>query len=98
MLQFSFSELFTTAGLLSLVTLVLMEIVLGIDNIIFIAILTGYLPKREDQRKARAAGLSLALLIRIGLLFCITWLVGLTKPLFVIPTPRGFPYYFAASG
>ncbi len=98
MLLSSFSMLLTTAGLISLVTLVLMEIVLGIDNIIFIAILTGYLPIRKDQQKARVIGLSLALIIRIALLFCITLLVGMTKPLFVINTPDSLSYYFAASG
>jgi predicted tellurium resistance membrane protein TerC len=98
MLLSSFSILFTTAGLISLVTLILMEIVLGIDNIIFIAIITSGLTKKEDQRKARTIGLSLALLIRIALLFCITLLVGLTAPLITIHTPSGFPYYFAASG
>ncbi len=98
MVEFSFASLFTTAGLISLVTLVLMEIVLGIDNIIFIAIITGYLPKKKEQSKARTVGLSLALLIRIALLFCITWLVGLTKPLLVINTPPNIPYFIAASG
>jgi predicted tellurium resistance membrane protein TerC len=98
MLLSVFSQLLTTDGLIGLVTLVLMEIVLGIDNIIFIAILTGYLPKREDQRKARTIGLSLALMIRIALLFCISWLVTMTAPLFTIPTPESFSFYFAPSG
>lgn len=98
MLLSFFSVLTSSAGLISLVTLVLMEIVLGIDNIIFIAILTGYLPRREDQRKARTIGLSLALIIRIILLFFISYLVRMTQPLFTIPTPESFSFYFAPSG
>ncbi len=79
-----FDTLLTTGGLIGLVTLVLMEIVLGIDNIIFIAILCGSLPGKEQQKKARVIGLSLALLMRIMLLFTITWIVHLTHPLFSI--------------
>jgi predicted tellurium resistance membrane protein TerC len=77
-------EYLTTAALLSFVTLALMEIVLGIDNIVFISILTSKLPK-EQEAKARNLGLSLALLIRLGLLFGIKWIMGLTKPLFMLP-------------
>jgi len=73
----------TGAGLISLFTLILMEIILGIDNIIFIAILCGYLPKK-DQRKARLIGLSLALIARVILLFTISWISHLVKPLFSI--------------
>lgn len=75
--------LFTTAGFISLVTLIVMEIVLGIDNIIFISILTGKLPK-EEQPTARRIGLSLALLMRIALLFALTWIMGLVKPLVTV--------------
>jgi len=75
--------LFTAAGLISLITLVIMEIVLGIDNIIFISILAGKLPL-DQQARARRIGLSLALLIRIGLLFCISWIAGLKTDLFTI--------------
>jgi predicted tellurium resistance membrane protein TerC len=71
-----FEALFSSAGLISLITLVVMEIVLGVDNVIFIAILTGKLPK-EQQAKARAIGLSLALIMRIGLLFTIKWIMTL---------------------
>jgi predicted tellurium resistance membrane protein TerC len=60
-----------------------MEIVLGVDNIIFISILTGRLPSHQRE-KARFIGISLALLIRIALLFLITWLIGLNKILFTI--------------
>ena len=65
----------------ALLTLTVMEIVLGIDNIIFISILADRLP-REQQRSARLIGLSLALILRIALLFGITWVMGLTRPLF----------------
>jgi predicted tellurium resistance membrane protein TerC len=69
--------------LLSLVTLSLMEIVLGIDNIVFISILVGKLPAAQ-QPKARNLGLVLALVIRLGLLGAIKWIMGLTAPLFTI--------------
>jgi predicted tellurium resistance membrane protein TerC len=68
---------------LAFVTLTAMEIVLGIDNIIFLAILVGRLP-REQQKKARFIGLSLAMVTRILLLFSLTWLMKLTAPLFAI--------------
>ena len=58
-----------------------MEIVLGIDNIVFISILTAKLPK-EQQPKARSLGLTLALVMRLGLLFAISWMMRLTEPLF----------------
>jgi predicted tellurium resistance membrane protein TerC len=65
----------------ALVTLTALEIVLGIDNIIFISILVGRLP--ESQRNfARRMGLGLAMLTRLGLLFSISWVMGLTKPWF----------------
>jgi predicted tellurium resistance membrane protein TerC len=74
---------FTTQGLISLITLALMEIVLGIDNIVFISILTGKLPEAL-QPKARKLGLSLALIIRLGLLGGIKWIMGLKSALFTI--------------
>jgi predicted tellurium resistance membrane protein TerC len=77
------SALLTADGLLALVTLTAMEIVLGIDNVVFIAILTSRLPATQ-QPLARRLGLALALIIRIGLLFAITWLMSLTSPLFTI--------------
>lgn len=67
-------------GLASLLTLTILEIVLGIDNVIFISILTGKLP-REKQGRARTIGLSLALLFRIALLFVLSWIMGLDAPL-----------------
>jgi predicted tellurium resistance membrane protein TerC len=68
---------------LSFVTLAVLEIVLGIDNIIFLSILASRLP-REQQPRARVLGLGFAMLTRIALLFSITWLIGLTRPLFTI--------------
>lgn len=66
---------------IALLTLTALEIVLGIDNIIFISILAGKLPGHQ-QDGARKVGLLLAMLVRIGLLFSLSWLVGLTEPLF----------------
>jgi predicted tellurium resistance membrane protein TerC len=71
------------AAWLSFVTLAILEIVLGIDNIIFLSILSSRLPKAQQPR-ARVLGLGFAMLTRIGLLFSITWLIGLTAPLFSI--------------
>ena len=64
-------------------TLTLLEVVLGIDNVVFISILAGKLPAHQ-QEKARKLGLTLALVTRILLLLGISWIVGLTKPLFEI--------------
>jgi predicted tellurium resistance membrane protein TerC len=68
----------------SLLTLTGLEIVLGIDNVIFISILSGKLP-RDQQARARKLGMSLALITRIILLCSISWLMGLTKVLFTLP-------------
>ena len=78
-----FQELFSVASLISLLTLSVLEIVLGIDNIIFISIISSKLPKAE-QGKARTIGLMLALIMRVALLFSISWIVGLKEPLFHI--------------
>lgn len=77
------SAIFTAENLVALLTLALLEIVLGIDNLVFIAILTGRLPK-EQQKSGRRIGLLAALGTRIILLFSISWIVGLTKPLFEV--------------
>jgi predicted tellurium resistance membrane protein TerC len=69
---------------ISLLTLTALEIVLGIDNIIFISILAGKLPAAQ-QAKARQTGLMLALVTRVLLLLSLTWLMGLTQPLFTLP-------------
>ena len=68
---------------ISFLTLCLLEIVLGIDNVIFISILTNKLPL-EQQKKGRQIGLALALIMRFGLLFSITWIMSLTNDLFQI--------------
>jgi predicted tellurium resistance membrane protein TerC len=73
-------EFLSLQGIASLLTLTVLEIVLGIDNIIFISILTGKLP-REKQGKARTIGLSLALIFRIALLFVLSWIMGLSDVL-----------------
>ena len=65
----------------ALLTLTVMEIVLGIDNIVFISILADRLPV-EQQARARRLGLGLAMIMRLGLLFAITWIMQLTAPLF----------------
>jgi predicted tellurium resistance membrane protein TerC len=78
--------LFSAEVLASLLTLTLMEVVLGIDNIVFISILTSRLPK-EQEAKARNLGLALALVLRLGLLFSIRWIMGLTTPLFSLKLP-----------
>ncbi|EDM36409.1 Integral membrane protein TerC [Pedobacter sp. BAL39] len=68
---------------ISLVTLTVLEIVLGIDNIVFISILAGKLPQ-EQQKKARQTGLGLAMITRILLLLSLSWVMKLTAPLFNI--------------
>jgi predicted tellurium resistance membrane protein TerC len=68
---------------LSFLTLTLLEIVLGIDNIIFLSILVSKLPP-ELQQRGRILGLAFAMITRIGLLFSITWLIRLTTPLFTV--------------
>ena len=68
---------------LGLATLVILEIVLGIDNLVFIAILADKLPP-EQRNRARLIGLSLALVMRLGLLASIAWVVTLTEPLFTV--------------
>lgn len=80
--------MFSANGWIAFATLFAMEVVLGIDNIVFISILAGKLPVQE-QAKARYIGLGLALILRIGLLFAITWIIGLTAPLF---TMFGHPF------
>src|SRR5687767_7567747 len=72
-------ELLTTEGVVSLLTLTFLEIVLGIDNIVFISITSARLPQ-ADQKKARTVGIVLALAVRIGLLMTISWIIGLKDP------------------
>lgn len=68
---------------IALLTLATLEIVLGIDNIVFISILAARLPVSQ-QKKARRLGLLLAMVTRIGLLFSLSWVIGLTQPLFTL--------------
>jgi predicted tellurium resistance membrane protein TerC len=71
--------LLTTEGIVSLLTLTFLEIVLGIDNIVFISITADRLPL-QDQKKARNMGIVLALIVRIALLFTVSWIIGLKEP------------------
>jgi len=73
------NELLTTENLLALLTLTALEIVLGIDNIVFLAILSAKLPQ-EQQARARRVGLFAAMLMRIALLLCVGWVVQLKTP------------------
>ena len=79
-----FQHLCTVDGLLSLLTLTMLEIVLGIDNIIFVSIVAGKLSDKKEQRTARFIGLLMAMFIRIALLFFIGWILGLSTALFEI--------------
>ncbi len=73
---------------ISLLTLTFLEIVLGIDNIIFISIVSGKLPQNR-QRSARNIGLLLAMFFRVGLLLSITWIISFTDPVVTIPAIDG---------
>ncbi len=78
-----FATLLTTTSLVTLITLTFLEVVLGVDNVIFIAILAGKLPA-EQQRTARQFGLIVALVTRVLLLFSLTWIMQLVEPLFAV--------------
>ena len=78
-----FDAFLTADGLAALVTLTVLEVVLGIDNVIFISILAGKLPA-ADQERARRVGLMGAMVMRILLLMSIAWIVRLTQPLFSV--------------
>jgi predicted tellurium resistance membrane protein TerC len=75
--------LFTTEGIVSLLTLTFLEIVLGIDNVVFISIAAGRLPA-ADQKKARNIGIGLALIVRIALLLGVSWIIGLKDPILTL--------------
>ena len=75
--------LLTSDNLIALVTLTALEVVLGVDNVIFISILAGKLPAK-DQARARRVGLMAAMVMRILLLFSLAWIVRLTEPLFTV--------------
>ncbi len=89
-------ELLTTAALTSVFTLTLLEIVLGVDNIIFISIISGKLELKE-QKKARNLGLVSAMVIRIALLLVLGWVMGLEKDLFNL-SDIGLPWDLGFSG
>jgi predicted tellurium resistance membrane protein TerC len=77
------TELFSTEGLVSLLTLTFLEIVLGIDNVVFISLIVGRGPKTQ-QRKIQTVGLALALVARLLLLLGVGWLIGLQNPVFTV--------------
>jgi predicted tellurium resistance membrane protein TerC len=78
------SVFLTAHGWIALIWLTVMEIVLGIDNIIIISILSGDLATKEEQRKARRLGLALAMFTRVLLLLSLSWVMSLTEPLFAV--------------
>lgn len=82
-IDWSIAKVFTGAGIAALLTLLAMEIILGIDNIIFIAVLTEKLPP-EQQPRARQTGILAAMLMRLVLLFSIAWIMTLQKELFQV--------------
>src|SRR5919201_1725754 len=73
----------TSDGLVALLTLTALEIVLGVDNLVFIAVVSARLPAAQ-QPTARRAGLALALITRVLLLLTLSWIMGLTRPLFQV--------------
>lgn len=75
----------------SFLTLTVLEIVLGVDNVIFISIAAARLPE-DQRRRARMIGLTGALLMRVGLLFSIVWIVSLGEPVFYLPTLSDEPF------
>jgi predicted tellurium resistance membrane protein TerC len=77
------NALLTSEGILALLTLTFLEIILGVDNVIFISILSGKLP-HEQQSRARQTGLLAAMVMRILLLLSIVWIIRLTAPLFSV--------------
>ncbi len=92
------AALFTTENLIAFLTLAALEIVLGIDNIIVIAVVTSRLPK-EKQRAARNVGLALAMVMRVLLLLAIGWVMGLTRVLFELDlTGWGMPLQHEITG
>lgn len=85
-MEWGFEALTQWDKLIALATLVVLEIILGVDNLLFISIISEKLPESE-RPKARRLGLALALLFRLGLLFAISWLVHFTDPLFTLSLP-----------
>lgn len=87
----------TPEGLVALLTLTVLEIVLGIDNLIFVSILAGKLPADQQQR-ARTIGLSLAMILRVAFLFAASWVAQATVPLFEIGPFLGMTSSFGVTG
>ena len=83
-MNFNFDWVSQPESWIALVTLVALELVLGVDNIIFISILSGKLP-REDQGRARTTGIMLAVITRVLLLLSLSWIISLEEPFFHIP-------------
>ncbi|HNF95476.1 MAG TPA: TerC family protein [Anaerolineales bacterium] len=83
-MHFEFDWVSDPASWIALITLIALELVLGVDNIIFISILSGKLPK-EDQPRARTTGIMLAVITRIALLLSLSWIISLEEPFFYIP-------------
>jgi predicted tellurium resistance membrane protein TerC len=83
-------SLFSPELLLSFITLSFLEIILGIDNLVFIALVVSNLPQ-HFRNKARYIGISLALIMRVIMLFTLSWVIGMTEPLFTI---IGFGFSF----
>lgn len=92
----AYLEVFSSlGGIISLLTLVILEIVLGIDNIIFIAIICGYIPNKNEQKRARFIGLTMALVVRIILLSTITFI---TKMQDALPWFEDWPFKVTGRG
>lgn len=89
-------ELFTSAALTSVLTITLLEIILGVDNIIFISVIAGKLPPAEEK-KARNWGILLAMVFRIGLLFLLGFILKLQEPIFNLQD-LGLPWNIGISG
>lgn len=83
-----FSWIFTPETLIAFLTLVVLELVLGVDNVIFISILAGKLPQQVQQR-ARTTGIAMAVITRILLLLSLSWIISLEEPFFLIPWFEG---------
>ena len=82
--MFDLSWLSDTESWVALLTLIALELVLGVDNVIFISILSGKLPQ-QDQQRARTTGIALAVITRILLLLSLSWIISLEEPFFFLP-------------
>jgi predicted tellurium resistance membrane protein TerC len=83
-MNFDFSWVLQIEGWIALLTLIALELVLGVDNVIFISILSGKLPQ-HDQARARTTGIMLAVITRVLLLLSLSWIISLEEPFFHIP-------------